>query len=133
MIMSSDQKNYNTGVAAEYYVLSLLYRLGYEAYLTVGNKKSIDIRVVMGDRTITIDVKAVQGYSSLIVNNVRPQRYHFCVFCCYNNKFDDPTQSPSVYIVPSLDLPKIMRTFGTQTRVFKRDLLSYQDRWAILE
>ena len=80
---------YNTGVASEYYILSLLYRQGYEAYITSGNKKSVDIRVAHEERTLSIDVKAVQGYSSLIVNNVAVKDNHFVVFVIYNNKFDD--------------------------------------------
>lgn len=37
---------YNTGIAAEYFVLSQLFRLGIEAYVSLGNKKAIDIRLV---------------------------------------------------------------------------------------
>lgn len=34
-----------TGMASEFYVMSVLYRLGYNPALTVGNAKSIDILV----------------------------------------------------------------------------------------
>lgn len=34
-----------TGMASEYYVLSLLNRVGAEAYLTLGNTKKSDILV----------------------------------------------------------------------------------------
>ena len=37
--------SYNTGIASEYLILSKLYRLDLEAYISHGNKKSIDIRV----------------------------------------------------------------------------------------
>ncbi len=37
------EKGYNTNLAAEYGVLSALYRMGINAHLTLGNKKSIDI------------------------------------------------------------------------------------------
>jgi hypothetical protein len=36
---------YNTNLAAEFYVLSILHRLGAEAALTLGNKKAVDINV----------------------------------------------------------------------------------------
>jgi hypothetical protein len=124
--------NYNTGIASEYYVLSLLYRQGYEAYLTSGNKKSIDIRVVHEDRTISIDVKAVQGYSSLIVNNVTSKPNHYVVFLIYNNKFSDVTVLPDVYIVPSADVLAITKSFKDQKRVFKTALQPYKDRWGLL-
>lgn len=39
--------SFNTGIAAEYFVLSQLFRMGLEAYLSQGNKKSIDIKIVL--------------------------------------------------------------------------------------
>ena len=41
------QRGYNTNLASEFYVLSMLYRLGFDANLTLGNKKSVDITVVL--------------------------------------------------------------------------------------
>lgn len=70
---SSDRKKkrantFDTGVAAEYFVLSQIYRLGLEAYISQGNKKAIDIRVIQENgNSVSIDVKAVRGYSSLVV------------------------------------------------------------------
>ena len=124
--------SYNTGIASEYYILSQLYRLGYEAYITLGNKKSIDIRVVKDEKTISLDVKAVQGYSSLIVNNVSYSPNHFLAFVIYNNKFEDLNITPEVYIVPSIDIPSIQKTFKDQKRVFKGDILTYKNNWCCL-
>lgn len=48
------QRGYNTNLASEFYVLSMLYRMGFDANLTLGNKKSVDIAVVLGPgRAIT--------------------------------------------------------------------------------
>lgn len=44
---------YNTNLAAEFYVLSMLYRLGADAALTLGNKKAVDIIVANENKTIT--------------------------------------------------------------------------------
>jgi hypothetical protein len=53
---------YNTNLASEYYVLATLYRLGFDAYITLGNKKSIDIILHLENHNqITIDVKGLQG------------------------------------------------------------------------
>lgn len=53
---------YNTNLAAEFYVLSMLYRLGADASLILGNKKAVDIVVASTPgRTVTIDVKGVQA------------------------------------------------------------------------
>jgi len=124
--------NYNTGVASEYYVLSLLFRKGYEAYVTLGNKKSVDLRVVHEDRTFSIDVKAVQGYSSLIVNNVAYKSNHYIIFLIYNNKFEDVTTIPDLYVVPSIQLKDITKKYKDQKRVFKKDLLKFKDNWQCL-
>lgn len=40
--MATKKNGFNTGIASEYLVLSMLYRLNYEAYITMGNKKSVD-------------------------------------------------------------------------------------------
>jgi hypothetical protein len=61
---SVHQRGYDTNLASEFYVLSILYRLGLDANVTLGNKKSVDISVVLGPgRAVTIDVKAVAGNS----------------------------------------------------------------------
>lgn len=53
-------KNENTNLASEFYVMSLLHRLGLEPILTVANKKSIDIFIQKEDSTYySIDVKSV--------------------------------------------------------------------------
>jgi hypothetical protein len=124
---------YNTSIASEYYVLSLLYRLGYDAYLTLGNKKSIDIQIVHNDTPITIDVKSVQGYSSLIVNNVTAKPNHFIVFVIYNNKFNDVSATPEVYVVPSSIVVEVTEHFKDQKRIFKNKITPYLNGWDILE
>lgn len=124
---------FNSGVAAEYFILSQLYRLGLEAYVSQGNKKAVDIRVVLSDnKAISIDVKAVRGYSSLVVNNVEPKENHYLAFVIYNNKFDDVQILPSVYIVPSRDVPGITKQWQNEKRVMKGDLEPYLNKWETL-
>jgi hypothetical protein len=63
---------YNTNLAAEFHVLSMLHRRGAEASLTLGNKKLVDIAVVRGaGRTVTIDVKGVAKRWDWPADNVR--------------------------------------------------------------
>ena len=126
--------SHNTGIASEYYILSKLYRLELEAYLTQGKTKSVDIRVIRPDGIpITIDVKSVRGYSSLVVNNVKNIRNHFIAFVIYNNKFQDIQIEPEVFIVPSFEVYEIMETYNTEKRVLKGKLLKYKDKWEILQ
>lgn len=134
--MSEEKKRastFNTGIAAEYFILSQLYRLGLEAYISQGNKKAIDIRIVLEDKTpISLDVKSVRGYSSLVVNNVTVAENHFVVFVIYNNKFEDVSVLPDVYIVPSSLVPEITRHFKDEKRVMKGVLEPYRDQWSLL-
>lgn len=125
---------FNTGIASEYLILSKLYRLELEAYISQGNKKSVDIRVIKENgETLSIDVKAVRGYSSLVVNNVEPKDNHFLVFVIYNNKFEDLNSHPDIFIVPSQKICKpLVSTFKKEKRIMKGKLAEYKDRWNLL-
>lgn len=93
---------YNTNLAAEFYVLSVLHRFGAEANLTLGNKKSVDIAVVRGaGKAITVDVKGLAGKTSWPVDNLRKKNGHYLALICYLGKIGDPKVTPESYIVPS--------------------------------
>lgn len=124
---------FNTGIASEYLILSKLYRLELEAYISQGNKKSIDIRVFKRDGIpVSLDVKSVRGYSSLVVNNVTPKKDHFLAFVIYNNKFVELDYEPEIFIVPSVDITEITETYGNEKRVMKGSLKKYKDSWHYL-
>lgn len=124
--------NYLTGIASEYLILSMLCRLGYDAHLTLGNRKNIDIQVIHNGRCVGVDVKAVQGYSSLIVNNVSIEANHVIVFVVYNNKFADVRVTPDVYVVAAQDVALITSTYGDQSRVLKKNLAPHKNAWQII-
>ena len=125
--------SFNTGMAAEFFVLSQLFRMGLEAYLSQGNKKSIDIRIVYSaDKAVSLDVKAVRAYSSLVVNNVTPAANHFLAFVIYNNKFENLESTPEVFIVPSDKVPEITKHFKNERRVMKGSLEIYKNNWEVL-
>jgi penicillin-binding protein-related factor A (putative recombinase) len=122
--------SFNTGIASEYLILSLLYRQGVEAYLSQGNKKSIDIRIIKSDGTsISVDVKSVRGYSSLVVNNVKAENNHFVVFVIYKNQFEKLDSLPDIYIVPSNQLESITEIYGNEKRVLKGKIKDFKDSW----
>lgn len=63
---------YNTNLAAEFFVLSMLHRLGMDASLTLGNKKSADTVVVRDSgHVVTVDVKGLAGTISWPDDNVK--------------------------------------------------------------
>lgn len=77
-------------------------------------------------------MKAVRGYSSLVVNNVVPKENHFLVFVIYNNKFEDLNVSPDVLVVPSDAVPTITKQWKEEKRVMKGDLTPYLNKWELL-
>ena len=130
MVEKTRANSFNTGIASEYLILSKLYRLELEAYVSQGNKKSIDIRVITDEgEPISIDVKSVRGYSSLVVNNVIDAKNHYLVFVIYNNKFSEIDIVPDIYIVPSSKIKNLKSSFGKEDRVMKGALQAYKDKW----
>ena len=141
MIMETKNKGFDTGIASEYLVLSMLYRLGVDAYMTLGNKKSVDIWIKNDDDfAIEIDVKSVREYDFISVGNVEAKDNRYIVFVIYNKKFDfkDVPTLPEFYIVPSeygvenrtkYDL----KSGGERFNIFKKDIKDYINRWDLLK
>lgn len=130
------ESKYNTNLAAEFYVLSVLHRLGADATLTLGNKKSVDIAVVKGaGSTVTIDVKGLAGATAWPVDNVKAvKKGHFLVFVCYNGKIDQPNILPEVWVVPAAVLEPYVYVSPKGWRVVQRATLckkaeKYKDGW----
>ena len=130
------ESKYNTNLAAEFHVLSMLHRLGADANLTLGNKKSVDIAIVrgQGDAT-TVDVKGLAGKTSWPVDNIgKGKPNHYIVLVCFLEKIADPTLLPEVYIVPSLDLEPLIyhapggRKVITLTKT-RKEGARYRDAW----
>ena len=73
-----------TGIAGEFWFFSQLHRLGYEAYITFGNTKAIDITVKLKEKDsfLTFDVKSKINFngSYMYLDNVKQKENHFVVF-----------------------------------------------------
>jgi hypothetical protein len=109
---------YNTNLAAEFHVLSILHRRGAEASLTLGNKKSVDIAVVRGaGRTVTIDVKGVAKRWDWPADNVRVPDHnrHFLVLVSFEGKIREPESVPSVWVIPARLITPFMKKYKTRT------------------
>lgn len=101
---------YNTGLAAEFYVLSVLHRKGLSASMTLGNRKAIDIVVEAPDRTITIDVKGMVSRTNWPLDNFKSEQRenHYIALVTFNNKIRDHAVQPTVYLVPAADIPRFL-------------------------
>ena len=132
-------KSYNTNLASEFYVLSALHRLGLDAVLTLGNKKSVDLAVVRdaGD-SVTVDVKGLAGKTGWPVDNVKEAKpRHFLVFVCYCGKIEEVEVSPEVWVIPSTKLaPFIYHAPGGRKVVQRSNLLQeaqeYRNAWPLI-
>src|ERR1035441_10604579 len=103
------KNGYNTNLAAEYYVLSMLYRYGAEASLTLGNKKSVDIIVLRGRTLLSIDVKGLAGKTLWALDNLsEPTEHHYIALVSFLNRIHDCTVVPEVYILPSSHIERFL-------------------------
>lgn len=133
-------KSYNTNLAAEFYVLSMLHRLGYDASLTLGNKKSVDIVVVRNSGPVaTVDVKGLAGTTSWPVDNVKKKsKDHFLVFVSFLGRIRDHSVSPEVYVVPSTRLAPLVYHSPSGTRHvvqlsrMRKAGKKFRDAWTLL-
>lgn len=135
------QEGYNTNLASEFYVLSLLHRLGLDASLTLGNKKAVDLVVVRaaGD-AVTIDVKAVAGKTDWLVGNPSPvpRANHFVVLVTYEGKFRDVGAVPRIWVLPHAEFLPLVKTAKppSKMRYLPRTsivpLVSRNDAWQLI-
>ena len=131
---------YNTNLASEFYVLSMLNRLGLDASLTLGNKKSVDIVVVRDSgEVVTVDVKGLAGTTLWPLDNVKKiAKDHFLIFVSYLGKIADNSIQPEVYIVPSERLDSLIyhnpnkTRRGIQLSRMRKDGQEFRDAWHLL-
>lgn len=130
-------EKYNTNLAAEFWVLSMLHRLGADAALSIGNKKAVDI-VITGDGAglKTVDVKGLQKHYDWPADNIRetgPDN-HFYVFLTFDGKIEDPDHAPSVWIVPANEVKRFVKHYKTRKVVSRTALVRdgtqyYRQAW----
>jgi len=131
---------YDTNLAAEFYVLSCLHRIGLTANLTLGNKKGVDIVVVReaGD-AVTVEVKGVAKKYDWPANNLvteNPNR-HFVALVSFEGRIADHDMlPPRVWIVPFPDVEQFKRVYQGRTNVSRAAVLSsgsrYENAWHLV-
>jgi hypothetical protein len=133
---------YDTNLASEYFVLSALYRKGFEAFITLGNKKTIDIIVKIDRKPVTIDVKGIQGTTSFPVDNFNhtvKHADHFIVFISFLNRISEIDSMPEIYIVPANAVKNLTYQNPKGNRrvvnlsILRKEGITYRDNWDILK
>ena len=129
---------YNTNLAAEFFVLSMLHRKGITANLTLGNRKEVDIVVEKATgELITIDVKGIAGTTSWPIDRFAGGRKgHFLIFVSFKGKIGDETVIPEVYVIPSPVVSRILYKGRTGRQFVELRKLrksgKYKDCWELL-
>lgn len=114
-------------LAAKFYVLSVLHRLGAEANLTYAQPDNVDIAAVrQSGEAFTIDVKTLMGTSQWPVEPLKARKHHFVVFVCYQVEWRDPEVVPDVYIWASERLKSFIPR-GKNSTVSLKELASKLD------
>src|SRR5262245_29930522 len=135
----SNTKKYNTHLASEFHVLSVLFRLGADAALTLGNKKAVDISVIKSEgEALTIDVKGVAGKDDWPADNLTIPEHdrQFIGVGSLEKRIDKPDEVPSVWIVPARRITEFVRSYKSRKVVSRSDIVakggSYRDRWNLI-
>jgi len=103
-------------LAAKFYVLSVLHRLGAEANLTYAQPDNVDITVVrQSGEAFTIDVKTLTGTCRWPVEKFSARKHHFVVFICFESEWRDPQVVPDIYIWASERLKAFITRDRTKT------------------
>jgi hypothetical protein len=118
-------------LAAKFFVLSVLHRMGVEATVTFSQSDNVDITVVhQSGRVLTVDVKTLSGSNEWIVGPFRAIDHHYVVFVWYplNGK---PSAEPKTYVVASERLHRFLarkRVRSLSMDVLAKELAA-EDAW----
>lgn len=104
------ESTYNTNLASEYFIMSILCRTAKDAYLSLGNKKGVDIivKTKLGAMCI-VEVKGVNKRNDWLISNLgkfetAPNLIYALV--CYHGKIDELNTVPDFWFIPSLTLSR---------------------------
>jgi hypothetical protein len=105
MPAKSAEISYNTNLASEYLMMSLLCRAGKDAYLSLGNKKGVDIIVKTDAGAIAIvEVKGVNKANDWLIcnhGNLPAAPNLFYALVCFQGKISELTAAADIWLIPS--------------------------------
>ena len=110
MAKKNADTNYNINLASEYLMMSLLSRVGKDAYLSLGNKKGVDIIVKTNKGAIcVVEVKGVSKNNDWMIGNngklpSLPNMFYALVG--FEGHITDVTAPAKFYLIPSSILNK---------------------------
>jgi hypothetical protein len=107
------------GLAAKFFVLSALHRLGADATLALGEREDVDIAIINeAGKATTLDVKTLTGGWRWRVEDIHARKDHYVVFVCFTSEIRNPQVSPEVFVLPSQALhAALLRQQADEIRV----------------
>lgn len=122
-------------IAAKFHVLSVLHRLGAEANLALAQTDNVDITMLgRSGQAVTIDVKTLKGTREWFVDRFSARKHHYLVFVEFAQRTDDPAVAPSVYVVASEELRKLVsrRKLTSVSLDLLTSELGAQEAWQVI-
>ena len=125
--------------------MSLLSRTGKEAYLSLGNKKGVDIIVKTEKGSIClIEVKGVNKSNDWLIGNSGKFLHSpalFYAFLCFNGKIDQLSNPPDIWIIPSAKIgrrsehkiSKNQKTVFVSIKHIRENYIDYKNTFKHLE
>jgi len=137
----TQRKGHSTGMAGEFYVMEKLFRLGYEASLTMGNAKSIDVFAKSPTGQLyEISVKAIRGGGKWNIGKEDvSNRENLIYILLHYKKFDSIETQPEVWVIPADKAEKIKETWFDKFAIYcsnkerRKGLGKYKDAWEYLK
>jgi len=131
------QKGHTTAMAGEFHVMELLFRLGHEPALTLGNAKSIDILTSSPKgKLYEVSVKSMRSGGKWGIGNQDYSRKQNLVFVLLHyKKFAELNELPDVWIVPAKKAQQIKRSWQNQQyalyiyKKYAHELEPYKNAW----
>ncbi len=131
---------YDTNLAAEFYVLSCLHRLGLTANLTLGNKKGVDIVVLRdaGD-AVTVEVKGIAKKYDWPAGNLVTEHpdNHFVALVSFEGRIGEADMPPPrVWVIPFRAVERFKRYYTNRTNVsraaIRADGGEFENAWYLI-
>jgi hypothetical protein len=105
-------------LAAKFFVLSALHRLGAQATLAPGEPADVDIVIINDGTVITAQVKTLTGSWRWHVEEIHARENHYILFVGFTTEIRNPQVSPEVFVLPSKNLQAaLLRQQETEIRV----------------
>ena len=91
-------------MAAKFFVLSALHRLGAHATLAPGEPDDVDIVIINGPTVVTAQVKTLTGGWRWHVEEIQARENHYILFVGFTTEIRNPQVSPEVFVLSSKKL-----------------------------